>query len=700
MKFDEPSGSTAQDSSSGNNDAELRNGAAWTGGKFGGALRLDGTDDYAYIEETTNLNFYSSLTIAAWVKPATVTRDQDIVCKNWETSYTGYEFGLNSAGELMFRINPTSSSYTYRTSSGAAITPNVWQHVAVTYDGTNIRFYKNGALKTTVAAGGRLYPAASDIYIGMYESGEDFIFSGTIDELRVYDRTLTSTEINQLYSLTIGTTTTSTTTTSTTTTCVGCTTTTRITTTSSTTTTRASTTTTSTSTTSTTMQPSSCRVGPGYTFASVGTYTASSSSGVASISRSGQYTFYETPHNYLNSMNCPWSGTYTCPTGTNIRFYLRAYTEEGYDYFNIRNSAGTTYISIDGDYGTSYFWTDTYSQRTAACNFVSEEDTAFWGVDLYQIECLTASSTTTTNPTTTTRLTTTTTTASTTTTISNQVVKLIFIHHSCGENWMADSNGGLAIALKNNNYFVSDTNYGWGIDLGDGSTIGDNTDIGNWWDWFRGPDSSEIMSDVYSESSRTFSYTRLGTDPGGSNKIIMFKSCYPNSALRGSVSDSIPSIGSNPLKGASSGSSYHTVSNAKGIYLDLLEYFKLHQDKLFIVVTAPPVVSSSYSSNARAFNLWLVNDYLDNYPYKNVAVYDFYNVLTTNGGSSSVNDLGQSTGNHHRIWNGNIQHQTDGTHNTLAYPTGDDHPSSAGNKKATAEFVPWLNRVYSLWQTG
>lgn len=38
-------------------------------------------------------------------------------------------------------------------------------------------------------------------------------------------------------------------------------------------------------------------------------------------------------------------------------------------------------------------------------------------------------------------------------------VSLIFIHHSVGENWLADSNGKLGITLRNNNYFVSDTNY-------------------------------------------------------------------------------------------------------------------------------------------------------------------------------------------------------------------------------------------------
>jgi hypothetical protein len=121
----------------------------------------------------------------------------------------------------------------------------------------------------------------------------------------------------------------------------------------------------------------------------------------------------------VDSMNCAWSGTYTCPTGTNIRFYLRAQTEEGYDYFNIRNSGGTVYEEMSGDNGAAYSWTSTYSQRTAAFNFISDEDTPKWGVDLYGIECTTATTTTTTTTTATTRLTTTT-TRSTTTTIGGE----------------------------------------------------------------------------------------------------------------------------------------------------------------------------------------------------------------------------------------------------------------------------------------
>lgn len=141
----------------------------------------------------------------------------------------------------------------------------------------------------------------------------------------------------------------------------------------------------------------------------------------------------------------------------------------------------------------------------------------------------------------------------------------------------------------------------------------------------------------------------------------------------------------------------------------MLPYFAQRQDNLFIVITAPPLRSEDTSpeaaANARAFNNWLMNDWLDDYPYINVAVFDFYNVLTSNGGSTRIDDpdtsdAGRSDGNHHRWWDGSVQHIQTIDNNYSAYWTDDSHPSQAGNQKATAEFVPLLNYWYGRWQAG
>jgi hypothetical protein len=287
--------------------------------------------------------------------------------------------------------------------------------------------------------------------------------------------------------------------------------------------------------------------------------------------------------------------------------------------------------------------------------------------------------------------------------------KLIFIHHSTGENWLIDvdesggTGGGLGTALRDANYFVSDTNYGWGppdADVGS-DTIGDHTDIGHWYNWFAGPHRDTYLAALYPESAQHATYSRRDTDPGGENQVIMFKSCFPNSALGGQPNDP-PTTGDNPLRGQDAGSEHMTVGNVKGIYNDILAYFATRQDKLFVVIAAPPLreedTNAEQAANARAFNNWLVNDWLAAYPHLNVAVFDFYNVLTSNGGNPDTNDLGAEAGNHHRFRNGAVEHTQTLNNNYSSYPTGDSHPSPAGGQKASGEFVPVLNVAYNRWR--
>lgn len=271
-------------------------------------------------------------------------------------------------------------------------------------------------------------------------------------------------------------------------------------------------------------------------------------------------------------------------------------------------------------------------------------------------------------------------------------MKLVFIHHSTGGFWLADSNpsqtyGGLGAALMANNYYVSATNYGWGP-----GAIGDNTDIIYWPDWFTGTNSSSVLSALYSETGQNIGdfgpWSRLATDPGGENRIVLLKSCFPNSNLTGNPTDA---AGTTP-------NDQFTVSNAKAVYNNVLTYFRTRPDKLFVVITAPPQNESEYpadsmsasarAANARAFNNWLLNEWLVGYPYKNVAVFDYFNILT-------------GTDNHHRWYNNAVQHVTSGSNNFAAYPTdsGDSHPNTTGQQKATTEFVDILNYYYNLWRS-
>jgi hypothetical protein len=262
-------------------------------------------------------------------------------------------------------------------------------------------------------------------------------------------------------------------------------------------------------------------------------------------------------------------------------------------------------------------------------------------------------------------------------------VKLVFIHHSTGGNWLAESWGGLGHALMDNNYYVSATNYGWGP-----YTIGDRTDIPNWLEWFAGSNTSTIMSSVYSAGDQNLggygSWPRLSAIPSGDNEIIVFKSCFPNSNLTGNPTD--PASASDPA---------YSVGHSKYVYNTILTYFAAHQDKLFVVITAPPLLAANTSTanaaNARAFNEWLMNDWLSDagYAYNNVVVFDFYNVLT-------------GPNNHHRYSNGAIEHTYTAGMNTLYSSYGssasDDHPNATASQKATTEFLNLLNIFYNRWK--
>ena len=193
-------------------------------------------------------------------------------------------------------------------------------------------------------------------------------------------------------------------------------------------------------------------------------------------------------------------------------------------------------------------------------------------------------------------------------------------------------------------------------------------------------------------------WSRLGRDPGGENEIIVFKSCFPNSDLYGSPDDAPAAEPGGDL----------TVTNAKAVYNSLLTYFRHATGQAVrghhraapgrFRLGGGDLSPAQRAANARALNEWLVNEWLAGYGYANVAVFDYYNVLTSNGGNPESNDLDQEQGNHHRWRNGRIEHTHTVDNNYSAYPSGDSHPSSAGHRKATAEFVPLLNLFYHRWK--
>ena len=177
-------------------------------------------------------------------------------------------------------------------------------------------------------------------------------------------------------------------------------------------------------------------------------------------------------------------------------------------------------------------------------------------------------------------------------------VKLIFIHHSCGENWLADGQGGLGVALGQQ--LLRQRHQLW---LGAGRHRRHAPTSPTGPSGSPAADSDRYLRRPLSpRAGSTRDYTRPLADPGRREPDRHVQVLLPQLEPGG------PARTTRPRRGDGL-----TVANAKAIYNELLAYFATRPDKLFIVVTAPPVQDPAFAANARAFNRWLVHDWLAGY---------------------------------------------------------------------------------------
>jgi PKD repeat protein len=190
LAFTEGSGTIAHDSSGHGNDGSLQNGPAWTSGEIDGALQFNGVNQDVQVSSSASLGISGTgLTLAAWIYPTSTSGEASIIHKDFNYSMTLRADRLTYADSQTWSFN---SIGTY-----GHVPANIWSHVAVTFDGTSIHFYINGALVGTTARAGSISANSNPLYIGSY-NGTTSYFPGKIDESRVYNRALSAAEIGAL----------------------------------------------------------------------------------------------------------------------------------------------------------------------------------------------------------------------------------------------------------------------------------------------------------------------------------------------------------------------------------------------------------------------------------------------------------------------------------------------------------------------
>jgi hypothetical protein len=203
--LDAGAGTLAVDSSGNDNTGVLTNGPKWVAGRIGQALSFSGTRDYVHVRGYGSLaNLYRrGLTLAAWIKPSSAGGDRAGRILDKDNDQRGWYWKMSGSTGLEFIVAQFSGRALYR--ACGTIRLDVWQHVAITWDGStrgaNAHCYIDGLLAdawSVDGAGTPLDDTAVPLAIGNRSADLARGFAGVIDEVYVFDRVLSATEVRSL----------------------------------------------------------------------------------------------------------------------------------------------------------------------------------------------------------------------------------------------------------------------------------------------------------------------------------------------------------------------------------------------------------------------------------------------------------------------------------------------------------------------
>jgi uncharacterized repeat protein (TIGR03803 family) len=163
-------------------------------GRFGRGVRFDGIDDRITIPSASSLDLGASFTLMAWVKPDGAG--------GWRTAIL-----KERPGGLAYALYANEGSANYcrpggwvntggvdRAAIGRTCADGEWTHLAVTLSAGSLRMYVNGTLERTSSAGGTVARSTSPLRLGGNAVWGEY-FQGTLDEVRLYKRSLSQMEI-------------------------------------------------------------------------------------------------------------------------------------------------------------------------------------------------------------------------------------------------------------------------------------------------------------------------------------------------------------------------------------------------------------------------------------------------------------------------------------------------------------------------
>lgn len=156
--------------------------AVFSEGKAGQAITLNGSGQYIEFGRNTYRNG-NNISVSVWIKRSSNAGLYAIMCN---------DFGIwatNTTAGMAISVPLTESA-------AGPLTPNEWTHLVGTYDGTDIKAYVNGILLETQNHPGDIHDWYGNLKLGVFDTE---YWAGSVDELFIYSKVLSQSEVNQLY---------------------------------------------------------------------------------------------------------------------------------------------------------------------------------------------------------------------------------------------------------------------------------------------------------------------------------------------------------------------------------------------------------------------------------------------------------------------------------------------------------------------
>jgi len=188
-KFDETSGSIARDASGNGNDGTIKGDPIWVVGKIDGALQLDGDGDCVDIS-SVGISGTDPRTIAGWARASTTA------IPGWTTVFgfapdgstdgTYFDIEVDDVGNYVINVQGWEGIF--------SAVDTQWHHFAVTYTGIGGSWYLDGQLIDSLEGA---IGTIDQVRIGARLEDNNF-FPGLVDDVRIYNKSLTLKEIKKL----------------------------------------------------------------------------------------------------------------------------------------------------------------------------------------------------------------------------------------------------------------------------------------------------------------------------------------------------------------------------------------------------------------------------------------------------------------------------------------------------------------------